>query len=225
MKNLLWLLCALTSIASVNAGNLRGFYVGGGAGLRLVNTKLEYTNDTQKGKFEKKTPGIVFSAHGGYLRQMYQSKVTVGGEAFLMFHPSTTKGPLKYDDNSTDGNFNINHKMTLGGTLLTGAFINPKVLLYAKAGYGITKIEMKFTDLAKETPNFDKYNKYLKGPLVGGGVTYLLSPSILIGGEYMYHIVGKLEPRTPANPKNNIKRNYKYDVGVHIAMAKVSFLF
>jgi opacity protein-like surface antigen len=217
---------ALSINIPLNAGPIKGGYLGANIGLRIVSNKLEHSNNAgATGKNEKKVPGVAFAIHGGYLRQLDLSKIVMGGEASFMMHPGGFKGSLKYGNNNPEGNFNINHKFTAGASIISGAFVNPKVLMYGKVGYAITKVDMKYTDLLGENPNIDKYNKYLKGVQVGAGLYYTLTPNILVGGEYTYHIVGELEPRKPEQPKNNVKRDFKYNAGIHALTGKISYLF
>jgi hypothetical protein len=216
----------LVSSFSLQANHTKGFFLGVGAGGRLVSNKLEYINDSgNKGKFIKKEMGLSVNLHGGYLRQLQDSKVVIGGEIFYQTHSYSAKKQLVYDDQSADGNFKITHKMTFGGNLITGAFVNPVVIMYAKAGYAITRMQMDFTNLTGDSPNYDKYNKIAKGPLVGAGIKYLLTKKIILSGEYSMHIIDEVEPRKASESKNGTKRGFKYNVTANNFEFKISYLF
>jgi hypothetical protein len=228
-KNRLWLTMVSLMGASLSAAsaNFTGFYAGGSIGAAMLQGTHQYSNGTSAPAGKQKVSGLGYLAGGnlGYIRQMGDSKLVLGGEAFATMAGPNAKKDLQIPDGSIEGKVNISQKMFFGAAIIVGAVMNPKVMMYTKLAYEMDKFELKYTNLTYGTVPAEKFTKSVRGIVPSLGGLCKVSNSLLVGAEYSYALIGKLEPRKDSTVINGAKRGYSYTPTEHRVVAKVVYLF
>lgn len=215
--------------ASINTASAEftGLYAGGNVGVAMLQGTHQYNNGTSSpaGKQKVNALGYLAGANFGYLKQMGNSKLVVGGEVFGDLAGPSAKKDLQIPDGSIEGKVNIRHKMILGAGLILGGVMNPKVLVYTKVAYEMDKFELKYTNLTYGTVPTEKFTKSVRGIVPSAGVLYKVTNSLLVGGEYSYALMAKLEPRKDATVINGAQRGYNYTPTEQRLTVKFAYLF
>lgn len=223
----------LTMFSLMGAGitnasaDFTGLYVGGNVGVAMLQGTHQYSNGTSApaGKQKVNALGYLAGANFGYIKQMGDSKLVMGGEIFGDMAGPSAKKDLQIPDGSIEGKVNFKHKMILGGGIILGGVMNPKVLVYTKLAYEMNKFELKYTNLTYGTVPMEKYTKSIRGIVPSAGVLYKLTNSLLVGGEYSYALMAKLEPRKDKTVINGAQRGYSYTPTEHRLTVKFAYLF
>lgn len=204
-----------------------GLYAGGNVGIALLGGTHQYSNGTSAlaGKQKVNTLGYLAGANFGYLRQMGDSKLVLGGEIFGDLAGPNAKKDLQIADGPIEGKVNVSHKMILGGGIILGGVMNPKVLVYTKLAYEMNKFELKYTNLTYGSVPTEKHTKSVRGIVPSAGVLYKVTNSLLVGGEYSYALMAKLEPRKDSTVINGAQRGYNYTPTEHRVTVKFVYLF
>jgi opacity protein-like surface antigen len=226
-KNKLSLALALLigGASAANAG-FGGFYVGGQLGLALMQGTHTYTNGgTTPGTQKAKAFGYLGGLNAGYLRQPGDSNVILGGELyFLLAGPKASKD-LQIPGGPIEGKANLSHKYAMGGALILGTLMNPKVMVYGKLAYEFDKFDLKYTGLTFQAPNSQDFKKTTTGFVPGAGLLYKVNTSLLVGGEYGYAMMKKMQPRKDSVAINGVQRGFMFTPSEHRITAKVIYLF
>ncbi len=226
-KNKLSLTLALLigGVSAATAG-FNGFYVGGHFGAAMLQGTHTYTNGGSKpGEQKAKGIGYLAGINAGYLKQMGASNMVLGGEAYFSMVGAKSSLNLQIPDGPLEGKANISHKSAMGGALIAGALLNPKVLMYAKMAYELDKFTFKYTGLTFQTPTSESYSKTTRAFVPGAGALYKMSESLLVGGEYGYAKIKKMQPRADAVALNGARRGYSFAPVEHRITAKVVYIF
>ncbi len=226
-KNKLLLTGALLigGISAATAG-FNGFYVGGHLGLGLLQGTHTYTNGGSTAGTQKvKAIGYLAGINAGYLKLMSGSNMVVGGEVYYTLAGPKSSQNLQIPGGLVEGKANISHKSAMGGALIAGALLNPKVLMYAKLGYELDKFNLKYTGLTFQAQTTESYTKSTRAFVPGAGALYKISESLLVGGEYGYAKMGKLKPRSDQVAINGAQRGYTFTPTEHRLTAKVVYVF
>lgn len=227
-KNKISLTLALLvgGVSAATATGFNGFYLGAHVGGAMLQGTHTYTNGGSKPGAQK-TKGISYLAgiNAGYLKQMGASNMVVGGEAYFSMAGPKASLNLQIPDGPLEGKANISHKSAMGGALIAGALLNPKVLMYVKLAYELDKFTFKYTALTFQTPTSESYSKTTRAFVPGAGALYKVSESLLVGGEYGYAKIKKMQPRTDAVALNGAQRGYTYAPEEHRLTAKIVYVF
>ncbi|NBT84987.1 MAG: hypothetical protein EBT45_00555 [Alphaproteobacteria bacterium] len=228
-RNRFWLVMASLMGASITAAsaNFTGFYAGGTVGAAMLQGTHEYSNGTSSPAGKQKVNAIGYLAGGnlGYIKQMGDSKLVLGGEAYAAMAGPNAKKDLQIPNGPIEGKANISHKMILGAGIIIGAVMNPKVMMYTKLAYEMNKFELKYTNLTYGTVPSEKFTKSIRGIVPSLGALCKVSNSLLVGAEYSYALMGKLEPRKDTTVINGAQRGYSYTPTEHRVVAKIVYLF
>jgi hypothetical protein len=221
-RNRFWLVMASLMGASITAAsaNFTGFYAGGTVGAAMLQGTHEYSNGTSSPAGKQKVNAIGYLAGGnlGYIKQMGDSKLVLGGEAYAAMAGPNAKKDLQIPNGPIEGKANISHKMILGAGIIIGAVMNPKA-------YEMNKFELKYTNLTYGTVPSEKFTKSIRGIVPSLGALCKVSNSLLVGAEYSYALMGKLEPRKDTTVINGAQRGYSYTPTEHRVVAKIVYLF
>lgn len=224
MKNIL-LGLAFALISNMTYAS-QGIFVSGNAGGLFQSGKHIYTNDAAKeGKQELKSFGGVVSGGLGYLHELSESKIVFGLETFVGMSTVNSKKDLQVKDGSAEGKVGIKPRAFFGASILTGMAINPRVILYGRLGYEFTRFSFEYADLTFQTPTAQKYTKTLKGLAPGAGAFYKLTDKILLGGEYVFSMQGKVKLREETATINGAKRGYTFSGHAQRVMARLIYVF
>ena len=228
-KSKFWLMIFSLISASIGcaSASFTGFYAGGSLGAAMLQGTHQYTNGTSApaGKQKVNALGYLVAANLGYIRQMGDSKLVLGGEAFGGMVSPSAKKDLQMPNGSIEGTVNIRHKMFMGAAVIVGAVMNPKVMVYGKLAYEMNKFELQYKSLTYGTVTSEKFTKSVRGIVPSLGALYKVSNSLLVGGEYSYSLIGKLDPRKDKTVINGAQRGYSYSPVEHRIVAKVAYLF
>ncbi|MBY0280768.1 MAG: hypothetical protein K2W94_01265 [Alphaproteobacteria bacterium] len=228
-KNRFWftMLSLMGASITVASANFTGFYAGGTIGAAMLQGTHQYSNGTTTPAGKQKVNALGYLAGGnvGYLRQMGDSKLVLGGEAFATLAGPNAKKDLQMPDGPIEGKANIRHKMFMGAAVIIGAVMNPKVMMYTKLAYEMDKFELQYTGLTFGTVANEKFTKSVRGIVPSVGALCKITNSFLIGAEYSYALIEKLAPRSDATVINGAQRGFTYSPTEHRLAAKIVYLF
>lgn len=174
------------------------------------------------GNFGETTPSKFSYAAGGLLGYAFElgtSKTVIGFDVAYCMYGADMTGKLAIstgkDSNgapntgASQGDYSIKMKNSMGGSVMGGMLLNPRVIAYAKIGYEIIKFSMTYSNLTYNTKS-EVYSINSKGivPSIGGAL--LLSPRVYAGAELSFPITKKLKPRDNLVPINGVQRGYTY---------------
>ncbi|MCX7338047.1 MAG: outer membrane beta-barrel protein [Alphaproteobacteria bacterium] len=200
-----------------------GFYVGAHVGAEALQGTHTYSNGIgSSGKQKVSAFGYLAGLSVGYLKQLQASPMVFGGEIYGSMAGPKAKKNLQIVDGPIEGSATLSHKYSIGGAVMAGAAINPKILMYTKLGYEIDKIAMDYTFPTQPT---EKYTKSSTTYIPGAGVLYTVSPSLLIGAEYGYAIIKKMQPRKDAVAINGASRGYSFSPVAQRVTIKAIYMF
>lgn len=197
----------IACFANCNAAKrpFTGIFVGGGAGASLMTGEHVYTAGSilsaDSGKLAMRGFGLVVNAVAGYMH-LTEGKTWFAGE--LYFNAKTTKAKKDMNTNSNQGTVEIKNKNTFGLAALIGTPLNPRVIMYAKAGFEMGSFSFKYTNLTT-TPSEKSISKRLNSVIPSAGVMYSMTDSLLLGGEYAYAVSTKKIKISDTEPTADFK--------------------
>jgi len=174
------------------------------------------------GNFGETTPSKISYAAGGLLGYAFEigtSKMVVGFDLSYLMYGASMTGQLAIstgtdstgapNTGASQGNYNIKMKSSMGGSVMGGMLLNPRVIVYGKIGYETTKFSMTYSNLTYNT-QAETYSMTSKGmvPAIGGAL--LLNPRIYAGAELSFPMMKKLSPRNNQVAINGVQRGYTY---------------
>jgi hypothetical protein len=173
-----------------------GVYVGVHGGGVLLKGTHTYSNSSNQGVQKLNSFSYLGGAHAGYLSEMGGTKAVVGIEAYYTMTGLKPKKDLQVDGGVLEGKVVVRHKSSMGAAVLTGVAVNPKVVMYIRAGFEKASFQMQYSQLTFQTPNSQAYNKSTTAIVPGAGILYKMSERITIAGEYQHPLYNKIAPRT-----------------------------
>ncbi len=173
-----------------------GAYVGVHGGGVLLKGTHTYSNSSNQGVQKLNAFSYLGGAHAGYLSEMGGSKAVVGIEAYYTITGLKPKKDLIVDGGTLDGQVTVRHKSSMGAAVLTGVAVNPKVVMYIRAGFERASFQMQYSQLKFQSPNSQTYSKSTTAIVPGAGILYKMSERITIAGEYQHPLYNKIAPRT-----------------------------
>lgn len=222
-KMLLLAAFAVTSTSAIASSSAKKPFTGPFAFARAGGVMLKgehvITSSNGTGKDAMQSIGFNFGGGGGYIT-MTDKKVIMGAEAYLDMYAGKCNKNL--NTNQREGKVSIQHKYAYGVGVIAGAAANPKLIMYAKTSLEFNTFELKYSELTGQAQPSESYKKTVKGIVPGAGALYRLSDSFLVGGEYTYAILTKVEPRsnsgTPA-------RTFTFKPAEHRANVRLMWIF
>ncbi len=217
------LITTIVIVTPLSAAPVRGLFASLNLGCRYTNQNHDYTNNT--GGVDNQTKGELATSFGlsfGLLNQVEKTKAVIGGEVSVSMNQSKISYNLQVSGGQPEGKVSIANPYTFGGFGILGTMLTPKLMLYAKAGYAWVTTTLKYTGL---TEGNESYKKTMGGISGGGGINYLITDKVMVGGEYLIHVPAASTPRDNAVAINGQKRKFVYHPTIHSINLKVSILF
>ncbi|RZI46659.1 outer membrane protein [Candidatus Finniella inopinata] len=204
----------------------QGLYLGGNLGAVLLKGKHVYTNATpQQGSVELSNLSYIAGLQGGYMHYLADSKFVLGGELGFSITGLNATKTLRVEGGPVEGQVSIREPYKYSFAIFAGMALNPKVLVYAKLGIEKNKFTLKYSNLTFQTPGYQTYSVSLVGFAPGAGAYYKLSQNLLIGGEYNYSFIKKVQPRMDTSPVNGANRGYSISPIQHRLLVKIIRIF
>lgn len=169
---------------TVMAGNYGGFFIGGGLGAAALRNEAKYTDTTQgKGKLTANKLGAYYQVHAGYLHEVGTSKTMIGGDIFLNSSSAKKIYNIGVNNQPAVGTLEQKRSTGYGIAAIAGKLVNPKVMVYGRLGYEMSRYEMKLA-LVGQAPQSS--TKSYSGVVPGVGMNYKVTPNVLVGLGYDY---------------------------------------
>ena len=121
-----------------------GFFVGGGLGGSLLGGEHAYEAGGDSGNLVMRGFGFLMNAVGGYM-YLTDAKTWFAGE--LYFNLKSAKSKKEMKNVLAQGEIEIKSKNTFGLSASIGGPLNPRVMMYAKAGFEMGSFSFKYTNL------------------------------------------------------------------------------
>lgn len=220
-KNLLTLLLCQISCFALHAEGMSvkrpftGVFFGAGAGGSMLSGEHTYQTAADSGKLNMRGFGALLSAAAGYM-WLTDSKAWFAGE--LYFYAKTAKASKTMQNITNEGNVTIKNRSTLGLAGMMGGAINPKLMMYAKAGFETSNYSFNYTNLIT-VPIKKTSSKRMQAVVPGAGLLYTITDAILVGGEYGYMLSTKKIQSSVEEPVANYKPTE------HRIMATIRYVF
>jgi opacity protein-like surface antigen len=204
-----------------------GLRIGGSAGVGLLQGRHFYTGPASPTGDMIKRFSVLSSMMGvnaGYLFELSESKLVVGGEIYMLIPGINPKIDLYLLNGATngpvEGSVAIKHNRSVGFAATVGMMMNPKILVYVNVG--IENARFQFTYLIKNKPPIPPqqvFNRSFKGITPALGAAYKMSPHILIGAELSSPFFKRF--KVPSSGS----RSYHYKPVERRLVLKLSYLF
>ena len=201
-----------------------GLRVGGMVGIALLQGKYFFTGPRTPEDDMKKRLSVIssaFGAYAGYLFELSQSKLVVGGEVYLLMPGFSTKIDLSLQNQPKDGTVSIKHSRSMGFAATVGMMMNPKVMAYLSLGLESASFEFKY-DFDKTRPAAtlsQTFKKKFNGFTPALGAVYKMSSHILIGAELSSPFFKKFKMH------DGLPRTFYYRPVERRLVLKLSYLF
>lgn len=177
-------LLTLTTTAAMS-NSYGGAFVGGGIGVGGMRAEGKYTDAVQgEGKTNFNKFGAAYQLHGGYLTEIGTSKTMVGGEIYLSGSSAKKASNIGVDGGAVAGSLNLKRSVGYGFAVIAGKLVNPKVMVYGRVGYEMSRYNIDLNLTGGVQPQSIK--KTFSGVVPGAGIDYKVAPNVLVGVEYNY---------------------------------------
>jgi opacity protein-like surface antigen len=210
-----------------------GFRIGALFGAQLLqgrhwydgNDNAQITNDQV---FRVSTISSMYGAHAGYLLELGDSQIVLGGEAYIYIPQANPTISLQLLNGPVEGNVQILHSRSIGIVLTAGMMFNPKVLVYANAGIEMAKFQFNYSfqnpipllnGKTGTLPSQQTLHHIFKAPVLGVGAAYKMAPHFLVGVELSSPFFKRYFGRT------NAPRAYTYKPVERRLILKLTYLF
>lgn len=192
-----------------------GIFFGAGGGGSLIGGEHVYKTATDSGKLNMRGFGALLSAAAGYM-WLTDSKAWFAGE--LYFYAKTAKASKAMNNITNEGDVTIKNRSTLGVAGLLGGAVNPRLMMYAKAGFETGTFSFNYKNLAT-VPATKTNSSRMQAIVPGAGLLYTLTDAVLVGGEYGYMLSTKKLKASDASPVADYKPTE------HRIMATIRYVF
>lgn len=187
------LLTIATGFLSCSAHGFSGIYAGLDAGLSIFTGDHTYTDAFGKDKQSFTKPAFLGGGHVGAMKEIGTSRTVLGIEGYINGTTTFVKENLRSSPAKTKvGTFEAQRVMGLGLAVIGGKLINPKVMIYAKAGFERGKFEIKYKN-SLMSPTTKKVRKTLSAFVPGVGISFKAvermltkTDKVFVGFEYNY---------------------------------------
>ena len=220
-------LCGMAMLAQPSHAAFGGLRIGGIAGIGLLQGRHFYTgpaspSDDMIKRFS--VLGSMMGVNAGYLFELSESKLVVGGEVYLLIPGINPKVDLYLmrggANGPVEGSVAIKHNRSIGFAATVGMMMNPKFMVYVNVG--IENARFQFTYLIKDKPPIPPqqvFNRSFKGITPALGATYKMSAHVLIGAELSSPFFKRFKVRSEG------PRSYHYKPVERRLVLKLSYLF
>lgn len=161
---------SIAGVASAQNSAFEGAYVGGQIGYSNINVEVTVAGVGSADDNLDGFGGGGFIGFGGTNGQLYGAV-----EAELGFDGadwSATSGGITAD---------VEAQLTFGFGARIGAVIDDRYLIYGRAGWARTNVELSVTGIGSDNEDFDGFR-------FGGGLEWMPADNIGVRGEYTYTI-------------------------------------
>ncbi len=160
-----------------------GLTIGLESGLLKNNIKVAAPGNVD---FDVDYTGLALRAYAGYDIHMSDSFV-VGGELGL------GRG-IKHTDKAGTASFSVDQGLMLDASLRAGLLLSPNWLVYGRAGYSTSNLDISVANTAANSPAPRRaIDESTSGLLLGGGVELALNESMRMRLEYRRADYGDFE--------------------------------
>lgn len=203
-----------------------GLRVGGMAGIGLLQGRHFYAGTPSPERDMIKRLSIIGSmlgAHAGYLFELSDSKIAIGGEVYLLIPGISPTIDLHLLNGQPEGTASIKHNRSVGFAVTAGMMMNPKILVYVNVG--IENARFQFTYNLKRPPANaamppkQVFNHSFKAFTPALGATYKMSPHLLFGLELSSPFFKRFKMR------QTLPRTFHYKPAERRLVLKISYLF
>jgi opacity protein-like surface antigen len=192
-----------------------GIFFGAGGGASLLGGEHAYKIGADSGKLNMRGFGALLSAAAGYM-WLTDTKAWFAGE--LYFYAKTAKSSKVMKNITNEGDVTIKNRSTLGIAGLLGGAVNPRLMMYAKAGFETGTFSFNYKNLTTP-PNAKTNSTRMQAVVPGAGMLYTLTDAVLVGGEYGYMLSTKKLKASDASPVADYKPTE------HRIMATIRYVF
>jgi len=200
-----------------------GLRVGGMAGIGLLQGRHFYTATPSPQTDMIKRLSVISSmmgVHAGYLFELSESKLVVGGEVYFLIPGINPTIDLHLLNAPIDGSVTIKHSRSVGFAATVGMMMNPKILVYLNVG--IENARFQFTYLfnnLRPLPSKQAISHSFKAFTPTLGAAYKMTPHFLVGFELSSPFFKRFKIR--ATPP----RGFHYKPVERRLILKLSYLF
>lgn len=206
-----------------------GLRVSGIAGVGILQGRHFYTGTPIPDRDMIKrlaSIGSIMGASAGYLFELSESKLVIGGEAYLLIPGINPKIDLYLLNGPIEGTVAIKHGRSIGFAATVGMMMNPKIMVYLNVG--IENARFQFTYLLQQPPIPPSNPAILPKQVISRsfkaftpalGATYKMTPHILVGAELSSPLFKRFKI-SASGP-----RGYNYKPVERRLVLKISYLF
>jgi outer membrane immunogenic protein len=218
MNKIYQIIGALVLTTTTAMSDYGGIFVGAGLGVGMMRNDTKYVDATQgEGKSTVSKLGAYYQLHAGYLHEVGTSKTLVGGDIYVNGSSAKKLNNVGVDGGAIAGTIEQKRSTGVGIAAIMGKLINPKVMIYGRVGYELSKYDMKLNLIGVAPKDFTKsYN----GIVPGVGLNYKIAHNMMIGGGYDY--TGLFSNKTVYQ---NGDVNIQVKPAEHRMMVKLTFVF
>lgn len=207
----------LTTTATM-ASNYGGIFVGGGLGIGALRSETKYTDTALgEGKTTSTKIGGYYQLHAGYLHEVGTSKTMLGGDVYMNSSSAKKTNNMGVNGQPIVGTLEQKRSSGYGIALIAGKLVNPKVMVYGRMGYEVSRYDMKVTLVAGGSQNS---TKSYTGMVPGVGMNYKVTSNVLVGLGYDY--AGLFGNKVIYSAGTT---NIQVNPAEHRVMMKVSYVF
>jgi outer membrane immunogenic protein len=218
MNKIYQIIGALVLTTTTAMSDYGGIFVGAGLGVGMMRNDTKYVDATQgEGKSTVAKLGAYYQLHAGYLHEVGTSKTLVGGDIYVNGSSAKKLNNVGVDGGAIAGTIEQKRSTGVGIAAILGKLINPKVMIYGRVGYELSKYDMKL-NLIGVTPK--SFTKSYNGIVPGVGLNYKIAHNMMIGGGYDY--TGLFSNKTVYQ---NGDVNIQVKPAEHRMMVKLTFVF
>jgi hypothetical protein len=206
-----------------------GFRVGGILGMQLLAGRHWYTGTpSPRTDMVQRLSSLsgLYGVHAGYLAELGNSKVVVGGEVYAFIPQATPKINLALFNNGAnspvEGTVTVNHNRSIGFVATVGMMFNPKILGYLSAGIELAKFRFTYAFnslVSPPLPSQQILNHTFKAINIALGGSYKFGPHFLVGLEISSPFFKRFKANMTA------PRAYHYKPVERRMMIKLTYLF
>ncbi|WP_032112668.1 outer membrane protein [Candidatus Paracaedibacter symbiosus] len=196
-----------------------GVFVGAGLGVGALRSETKYVDNTTlaSGKSTATKFGLYYQGHLGYLHEVGDSKTMIGGDVYVNGSSANKVENIGANGQLVAGTLQQKRSVGYGVALIAGKLVNPKVMIYARLGYEMSRYKMNLKLAGQQQKTF---NKDYASVVPGVGLNYKVAHNVLVGVGYDY--AGFASKKTVYT---DAAQNIQVNPAEHRVMAKVSFVF
>lgn len=190
-----------------------GGYVGANLGWRAANFDPVVNSVEIEGKTRH---SIAVGGHAGYNYQIHPN-VVLGAEVDLAYGSSKAKGPTVFaGPGLLSSSASLDWAGSLRGRL---GYTQGSWMVYGTGGLAFADLETQATLSTPGGVFASKNDKWAAGYAIGAGLEYMLTPNVVLRGEYLYSDYGRHTVSVPLGGQSSV------EIDSHTARGGVSYKF